>query len=86
MNWAGVLIMNARRSQIYLAHTSTADNVKEFPGPDDDYVIDLKPEEAAEYIATLLESLRPLAVNAHFRLLADLIAVAEEEARFHCHS
>jgi hypothetical protein len=77
--------MNARRSQIYLAHSAPAEDVQEFANGSDDFVVDLRPQEAAEYIASLLASLRPIAVNAHFRLLGDLIAVAEEEARFLCH-
>ncbi len=76
--------MNTRRSQIYLAHESTAEEVREFVGGNDDCVSDLQPDEAAEYIASLLSSLRPIATRAQFRLLSDLIAVAEEEARFHC--
>ncbi len=75
--------MNTRRSQLYLAHARPAEDVEENPGSDDDYVADLQPEEAAEYIAALLSSLRPIAVKAKFRLLSDLIAVAEEEAKFH---
>jgi hypothetical protein len=76
--------MTTRRSQIYLAHASTDAQIKEFVGGNDDYVEELQPNEAAEYIASLLGSLRPLAAKADFRLLSDLIAVAEEEARFHC--
>ncbi len=44
---------------------------------------DLHPEEAAEYIAALLASLREIASEVKLNLLADLISVAEEEARFH---
>jgi hypothetical protein len=76
--------MNARRSQIYLAHALPSEEVQDFADGDDDCVLDLRPEEAAEYIASLLATLRPLAVQAHFRLLSDLISVAEEEARFLC--
>jgi hypothetical protein len=76
--------MNTRRSQIYLAHACTAQEVQEFADGNDDSVSDLQPDEAAEYIAALLASLKPIASKAQFRLLSDLIAVAEEEARFHC--
>ncbi len=75
--------MNTRRGQLYLAHTCTPEEMQEFDG-NDDCVVELQPQEAAEYIASLLSSLRPIAVKAQFRLLSDLIAVAEEEARFHC--
>ena len=40
-----------------------------------------RPEDAAEYIAGLLASLRDMAANAHLDLLSDLLSVAEEEAR-----
>ncbi len=76
--------MNTRRGQLYLAHPCTPEEVQEFDGGNDDCVVELEPQEAAEYIASLLSSLRPVAVKSQFRLLADLIAVAEEEARFHC--
>jgi hypothetical protein len=83
-DWAGVLIMNTRRSHIYLAHACTGEQIETVAGGNDDYVVELQPDEAAEYIASLLSALRPIAANAQFRLLSDLIAVAEEEARFHC--
>jgi len=76
--------MNTRRSQIYLAHSCPLEEAQEFGGGNEDSVVDMQPEEAAAYIASLLSSLRPIAVQAQFRLLSDLIAVAEEEARFHC--
>ncbi len=76
--------MNTRRGQLYLAHTSTSEEARDFDGGNDDCVVELQPQEAAEYIASLLCSLRPIAAKAQFRLLSDLIAVAEEEARFHC--
>jgi hypothetical protein len=78
--------MNTRRSHIYLAHACTAEQVEKAAGGNDDYVVELQPDEAAEYIASLLSALRPIASKAQFRLLSDLIAVAEEEARFHCRS
>ena len=74
--------MNSRLSPLYLAHSCCSEKTQN-GGGDDDYIADLQPEEAAEYIASLLSSLRPIAVKAHFRLLSDLIAVAEEEAKFH---
>ena len=76
--------MNTRRGQLYLAHTCAAEEMQDFDGGKDDCVVELPPKEAAEYIASLLASLRPVAAKAQFRLLSDLIAVAEEEARFHC--
>ena len=76
--------MNTRRGQLYLAHPCTAEEVQDLDGGNDDCVVELQPQEAAEYIATLLKSLQPIAAKAQFRLLSDLIAVAEEEARFHC--
>lgn len=77
-------MINTRRSQLYLAHACTPEAIEEFEERNDDYVADIEPNEAAEYIASLLASLRPIALKAQFRLLSDLIAVAEEEARFHC--
>ncbi len=77
-------MMNTRRSQLYLAHASTAEAIEEFEDRKDGYAAEVEPGEAAEYIASLLASLRPIALRAQFRLLSDLIAVAEEEAQFHC--
>jgi hypothetical protein len=73
--------MNGHRSRLYLAHSSTA---SEFPAEsdDDDYVAEIEREDAAEYIAALLASLREIAVKARLRMLSDLIYVAEEEAKF----
>lgn len=76
--------MNTRRGQLYLAHVCSAEQMQEFDGGNNSEIVELQPKEAAEYIASLLASLRPLAVQAQFRLLSDLISVAEEEARFHC--
>jgi hypothetical protein len=76
-------IMNTRRGQLYLAHACTPEEMQD-DGGNDDCVVELQPKEAAEYIASLLATLRPIAAKAQFRLLSDLIAVAEEEARFHC--
>ncbi len=76
--------MNTRRGQLYLAHASTPEEMQDLDGGNDDCVVELQPQEAAEYIASLLASLRPIAAKAQFRLLSDLISVAEEEARFHC--
>lgn len=74
--------MNSRSNQLYLAHPCPSDPVENGAGGDN-YVAEMRPEEAAESIAALLSSLRAIAVQAHFRLLSDLIAVAEEEAKFH---
>jgi len=60
------------------------DSIGETDAVYDDDVIEMTPAEAAEYIASLLSSLRVVAAKSQFRLLADLISVAEEEARFHC--
>ncbi|MFT4080884.1 hypothetical protein [Rhodomicrobium sp.] len=76
--------MNARRKQLYLAHVMAEDSIGETDAVYDDDVIEMTPAEAAEYIASLLSSLRVVAAKSQFRLLADLISVAEEEARFHC--
>ncbi len=76
--------MNTRRGQLYLAHVCTPEEMQEPEGGNDECVVELQPKEAAEYIASLLATLRPIAAKAQFRLLSDLIAVAEEEARFHC--
>ncbi|MBT3072091.1 hypothetical protein KKP04_14620 [Rhodomicrobium sp. Az07] len=82
--WRGLMHMNTRRKQLYLAHAMTDDSIRETDVGYDDDVIDMTPAEAAEYIASLLSSLRLVAAKSQFRLLADLISVAEEEARFHC--
>jgi hypothetical protein len=42
---------------------------------------DFSRQEAAEYIASLLESLRPIAQDAKLSFLAYLISVALEEAK-----
>ena len=76
--------MNTRRSRIYLAHSCLPDPIfqAEESAPSE-YAADLQPEDAAEYIAALLASLRAIAVQARFRLLSDLLSVAEEEAKLH---
>ena len=76
--------MNTRRGQLYLAHVCPPEQMQQFNGDNDECIVDMHPKEAAEYIASLLASLRPVAVKAEFGLLSDLIAVAEEEARFNC--
>ncbi|MBI4725049.1 MAG: hypothetical protein HY765_08755 [Rhodomicrobium sp.] len=73
--------MNTRRSQLYLAHTCSPDGGREGGDDVDGYIAEMQPEEAAEYIASLLCSLRVIASNAHLRLLSDLLSVAEEEAK-----
>ena len=78
---AGVTIMNTRRGQLYLAHTICQEDALQDQSEANDYVADMLPEDAAEYIASLLTSLRAIAVKAQFRLLSDLLSVAEEEAR-----
>ena len=75
--------MNTRRGQL-LAHACTPEEMQDAESGNDGCVLELQPKEAAEYIASLLASLQPIAAKAQFRLLSDLIAVAEEEARFHC--
>lgn len=74
--------MNTRRSQLYLAHTNPPPEIDE-DGGGDNYVADIPREEAAEYIASLLASLKAISVKAQLPLLSDLISVAEEEAKFH---
>ncbi len=80
----GFEIMNTRRSQLYLAHARPDQEFEQGRCDGLDNAAEIKPEDAAEYIASLLGSLRCLALNAKFPLLCDLISVAEEEARFHC--
>jgi hypothetical protein len=75
--------MNTRQSQLYLARSCASEDHEACGGGDDGYVADMRPEEAAEYIASMLSSLRSIAVKAEFPLLSDLISVAEEEAKFH---
>jgi hypothetical protein len=79
----GGWIMNSRRSQLYLAHARCDDEPDEVRSGDDDYLAEMRPEDAAEYIASMLSDMRALAAKAQFALLSDLISVAEEEARFH---
>ena len=76
--------MNTRRSQLYLAHSCSPEPLATEPAAPDDYTAELQPEDAAEYIASLLSSLRAIAVKAQFSALSDLLAVAEEEAKLHC--
>jgi hypothetical protein len=75
--------MNTRRGQLYLAHTISSEDAPQIQSDADDYVAEMLPEDAAEYIASLLTSLRAIAAKAQFRLLSDLLSVAEEEARIH---
>jgi len=75
--------MNARRSHLYLAHSCPPLDVFQPGSEDDDCAVSVPSEDAAEYIADLLNSLRPIAANAKLRLLSDLLSVAEEEARLH---
>jgi len=75
--------MNTRRSQLYLAHSCPAEEIFQEESETDDYVAEMLPEDAAEYIAALLGSLRAIAVKAQFRILCDLLSVAEEEAKLH---
>jgi hypothetical protein len=77
-------MINTRRSQLYLAYSSPPEEV--FEDGDEDEAggsSELQPEDAAEYIAALLSSLREVAAKAHLRLLTDLLSVAEEEAKLH---
>ncbi len=78
----GSFIMNTRRSQLSLAYSCSQDVPQE--GSDaGDHAAEMQPEDAAEYIASLLGSLRDVAANAHLLLFSDLLSVAEEEARLH---
>lgn len=71
--------MNGHRSHLYLAHSCTIGEFPDESGGDCD--ADMEREDAAEYIAELLASLRDIAVKAKLRMLSDLIYVAEEEAK-----
>jgi hypothetical protein len=73
--------MNTRRNQRYLAHRCPPFHTESEAG---DCTAGIQPENAAEYIATHLCSLRALAINAELAILSDLLSVAEEEAKFHC--
>ena len=46
-------------------------------------MLEIEPEDAAEYIAALLGSLRDITVKAKLHTLSDLLYVAEEEAKLH---
>lgn len=81
--------MNKSRSQVYLARSVS---IQEHVHPngstmDDNFSVSqashLSPEEAAEYIAEILVSLRAIAIKAHLDILSDLIEVAQEEAQMH---
>jgi hypothetical protein len=74
--------MNTRRSQLYLAHSYTPLQNENEAG---ESTAGIPSEDAAQYIAALLCSLRAIAMSAELPLLADLLSVAEEEARLHCH-
>jgi hypothetical protein len=73
--------MNTRRSPLYLAHSYLPLENESEPGA---CSAGLPPEEAAQYIGALLSSLRAMAIGAELSLLADLLSVAEEEAKLHC--
>jgi hypothetical protein len=73
--------MISRKSQIYVAYEAQPDQFPNQGENQDSTVADLSPEDAAEYIAALLSSLRAIAAHAQFGLLADLLSVAEEEAK-----
>ncbi len=73
--------MNKRRSQLYLAHSCPPESTFQPETDAEEYAGEINADEAAEYIASLLGSLRTIAANAHLRLLSDLLSVAEEEAR-----
>jgi hypothetical protein len=60
-----------------VAHLPSESEAKE-------WVTGIQTEDAAEYIAALLGSLRAVAANAQLLLLSDLLSVAEEEAKLHC--
>ena len=63
-----------------MAHSCS---VSEFQDESDagDYIAEMQAEDAAEYIAALLASLRGIAVKAKLPMLSDLIYAAEEEAK-----
>lgn len=75
--------MNLRRSQLYLAHSCPPEDAQEHSSADA-FAAEMKPEDAAEYIAALLSSLRSIAAKAKLRMLSDLLYVAEEEAKLRC--
>jgi hypothetical protein len=75
--------MNRRRSQLDFADSCPPEAVLEAQSEPDESASEIQSEEAAEYIASLLGSLREIAVASHLRLLSDLLSVAEEEARLH---
>ena len=76
--------MIPRRRQLYIAYENQPDEVY-LPSHDDleNCVAELQPEDAAEYLASLLNSLKGVAARAKLRLLCDLLSVAEEEAKQH---
>ena len=73
--------MNTRRSRLYLAHCCPPKEVHREHSNAGDYVAEMEPEDAAEYIGGLLASLRGIALNAKLPMLSDLLCVAEEEAK-----
>jgi hypothetical protein len=75
--------MNARRSQLYLAHSCPPAAPIPSESEAEEWAAGMQQEDAAEYIAALLGSLRAIAVNAELPLLCDLLSVAEEEAKLH---
>jgi len=75
--------MNGRRSRLYLAHSCPPKDAYQEHSNNEDYVAEMEPEDAAEYIAALLGSLRAIAAKAKLRMLSDLLDVAEEEAKLH---
>jgi len=75
--------MNTRRSRLYLAHSCTPKEALREESNAGDYVAEMEQEDAAEYIAALLGSLRAIAVSAKLSMLSDILCVAEEEAKLH---
>ncbi len=75
--------MHKHRREVYLAYSCPPEDTLSTVPDAGDYMAATRPEEAAEYIAALLSSLRAIASKSQFQLLADLLYVAEEEARLH---
>ncbi len=75
--------MNGRRSRPYLAHSGPPAHAYPEQSDNGDSTAGIEQEDAAEYIAALLGSLRCIAVKAKLRMLSDLLYVAEEEAKLH---
>jgi hypothetical protein len=71
--------MNERLGQLYVAHSANRQLSQSTHAGSG--IGDVPPEQVAEYVACLLNSLHLIAKKSQLLLLAELISIAEDEAR-----